>query len=122
MDTPRTVLIVEDEMIISLHMEDTLQRAGHRVVSASSVTAAQHLLDAGGIDLAVIDYHVTDGDTDRLMQRLNERGVQFLICSGLLADGDESFRFGKAPVLAKPFTTESLIAAIAALIGEPSSK
>lgn len=37
MSTPKTIMIVEDEMIISLHMEDTLGQAGHKVVAATTV-------------------------------------------------------------------------------------
>lgn len=117
MSTPKTIMIVEDEMIISLHMEDTLGQAGHKVVAATTVQEANRLLDAGGIDFAVLDYHVTDGDTDPLMLRLHEMGVQFLVCSGLPARDDAETLFGDAPVLSKPFSTEGLLEAITALMG-----
>lgn len=78
---------------------------------------ANRLLDAGGIDFAVLDYHVTDGDTDPLMLRLHEMGVQFLVCSGLPARDDAETLFGDAPVLSKPFSTEGLLEAITALMG-----
>lgn len=112
MATPKTILIVEDEMMIALHMEVTLSELGHKVVTAASVREAECLLDAGGIELAVLDYHVTDGDTDQLMARLYDAGVPFLVCSGLPVADRPAELFPGEPVLAKPFTTEDLIAAI----------
>lgn len=60
---------------------------------------------------------MTDGDTDPLMLRLHEMGVQFLVCSGLPARDDAETLFGDAPVLSKPFSTEGLLEAITALMG-----
>lgn len=121
MSTSKSILVVEDEMVIALHMEDTLSDLGHQVVVASSVKEAERVLDAGGIELAVLDYHVTDGDTDQLMLRLHEAGVPFLVCSGLPGGDGAKDLFKENPVLAKPFTTESLVAAISALAGGRSS-
>ena len=39
MSTSKNILIVEDEMMIALHIEDTLTQLGHHVVTA--ITTAQ---------------------------------------------------------------------------------
>ena len=108
----KTILIVEDEVIIALDMQDTVSERGHRVVLASTLSEAQFILEAGGIDLAILDYHLKDGSTDDLMRRLYDAGVPFIICSGTT---ETVVDFPNAPLLAKPFNYDSLLEAVSAL-------
>lgn len=55
----RSVLVVEDEILIRMDITDELRRAGYAVLEARSVEEAQHLLAAHpGIDLVFSDFQL----------------------------------------------------------------
>lgn len=114
MSASKTILIVEDEMIIALHIEQTLTDLGHRVIIATGKAEAERLAAAGNVDLAIVDYRLTDGTTDRLMERLEEAGTPFIVCSGM-AERPERSATDKRLFLSKPFSSDALIAAVVAL-------
>jgi DNA-binding NtrC family response regulator len=112
MSIPKRILVVEDEMIIALDMESTLTELGHHVVSATTVTEAERAAAAGGIDLAIIDYHLKDGKTEDVARRLKTAGIPFVVCSGSSGLQEMGDIFQGTTFLAKPFTTEGLIEAV----------
>src|SRR3569833_2641994 len=111
------IMIVEDEMMIALHIEDTLTQFGHRVITATTKAEAQRLLDTGDVDLAIVDYMVTDGTTETLMQSLQKAGVPFIVCSGISEEQDVRQRNGHTSFLSMPFSSDSLVDAVSALLG-----
>jgi DNA-binding NtrC family response regulator len=108
------ILIVEDEIMISIHMEDTLAGLGHTVIAASSQKEAEAILDEDKIDLAIVDYHLRDGTSAHLAEKLHERKVPFIVCSGSAGVAELDQIFNGTEFLAKPFTTEGLVAAVSA--------
>ena len=56
------VLIVEDELLIALDLQDTLEDDGHEVVGIARdmATALSHAQDAS---VALVDLNLTDGRT-----------------------------------------------------------
>jgi DNA-binding NtrC family response regulator len=112
MSSSKRILVVEDETMILMDIENTLASAGHVVAGASTVAEGQKLLEAGGFDLAVIDFHLRDGTSEGLAGQLADRGVPFILCTGT-AHGDE---LGEIPqrtlLLQKPYTSEALIEAV----------
>ncbi|RYE51571.1 MAG: response regulator [Hyphomicrobiales bacterium] len=113
----KRILIVEDEIMISLHIEDTLAGLGHTVVTASSQREAEAIVDVNVIDLAIIDYHLSDGTSANLADKLKQRRVPFIVCSGSAGISELDEIFGGSTFLAKPFTTEGLIDAVTSLSG-----
>ena len=59
--TASHLLIVEDEPMIGRILEHKLVREGHRVSWVRSLAEAEHVLAAGGVDLALVDATL-DGD------------------------------------------------------------
>jgi two-component system, response regulator PdtaR len=58
------VLIVEDDMMISMMMEDAATDAGHEVVgTVVSAAAAQRLIPLSRPDLLLVDINLADGET-----------------------------------------------------------
>lgn len=112
MSDSKSILIVEDEMIIALDIQDTVSERGHRAILAGTLSAAQRLLEARGVDLAILDYHLKDGSTDDLMRQLRDAGIPFIICSGTTKTVVD---FPNAPLLAKPFNSDTLLEAVSAL-------
>jgi len=80
----KRVRIVADEIMISMHMEDTPAGLGHTVLTAASQHEAEAILDADVIDLAVVDCHLPDGTSARRALELQERGVPSVVCSGTM--------------------------------------
>ena len=108
------VLIVEDEFLISLHLEDLLIRMGHQVVAiASRITEAIELARSVEIDFAIIDINLAGTQSFPVADILRQRNIPFVFASGY---GNEGLRDGyrHETVLRKPFELLDLEQAIAA--------
>ena len=111
----KTILIVEDEMLIALDMETSLVELGHVVKTADSVDSATRILDAGQIDLAILDWHLRDGASEPVAQMLRDRGVPFVLCSGSSFEALSEV-FSGAPFIAKPFKYAELVETVQTLL------
>ncbi len=116
MSFPQRILIVEDEPLIAMMLEDFLDALDKRVAgSADSVAAALALIQAGGIDGAILDVNLRGGEKSwPIADALAAAGVPFLLATG--GSGDSiSPEHADRPVLAKPFTMDGVEKALAAL-------
>ena len=117
--TGKRVLVVEDEILVSMLVEDELRRAGATVLGpAPSVGDALRLVEAaaadGGISAAVLDINLDGKHVASVADRLAALGVQFLFTTGY-GETCDTRGHGAAPVLSKPFSPETLVAAVEAL-------
>ena len=97
------VLVVEDEMMVSMLIEDMLTDLGCTVVGpASRLDEAIALVDEAQIDCAVLDVNLGGQPIFPLADLLRERGVTFAFATGY---GDAGLRETDrgSPVLQKPF-------------------
>lgn len=115
MSASRRILVVEDEMMIALDIEDTLGQLGHEVSTATTIAQAEHVLDRDHVDLAIVDYKLTDGNTESLMERLQQTGVPFVLCSGISDEEERCKVSAGVPFVSKPFSTDALVEAVAGL-------
>jgi len=110
------ILIVEDEPLIAMMLEDFLDILGKQVAGvADSISTALPLVAAGGIDAAIVDVNLTDGEKCwPVADALAAAGIPFMVATGggddMIADGHKH-----RPVLAKPFTMDAIEQALAAL-------
>lgn len=110
------ILVVEDEPLIAMMLEDYLDLLGRQVVGvADSVASALLLVQAGGIDAAIVDVNLNGGEKCwPVADALAAAGVPFVVATGggddMIADGHK-YR----PVLAKPFTMDAIEQALASL-------
>lgn len=110
-----SVLVVEDEFLVAIMLADALEEAGARVVGpAGSRDEGLALIEAGGIQAAVVDWNLAGHCGDSLARALAAREVPFVIATGY---GAVSAEFSAVPVLAKPFDHEGLITLVARLTG-----
>ncbi len=109
------VLVVEDDLLIAVHIEEVLQGLGCVVVGpVGKLDAAMRIADGEALDAAVLDVNIRGGHVFPVAERLRARGIPFALASGY---GDwalpETFR--NQPRLTKPFTTRELIARVLSL-------
>lgn len=85
----KTALIVEDEPLIVLELEETLQELGYNeVVAYSNVNEAMAWLEGALPAIAIIDYHIRNEVADELILALSASAVPIVIYSGRLVDPD----------------------------------
>jgi len=97
------VLVVEDEMMVSMLIEDMLSDMGCTVVGpASRLDEATELAEAGGIDCAVLDVNLGGQPIFPVADLLRERGCPFAFATGYGDAGLRDVDRG-TPVLQKPF-------------------
>jgi PAS domain S-box-containing protein len=118
----RRVILVEDEPLVAMEMEARLIDAGCIVLGpAATVDAAARLIAEGAADAALLDGNLHGRPVDELAAALARAGVPFSFVTGY---GREALpaAFRDAPLLAKPFRPEQLIATVDALLAPSDAK
>jgi CheY-like chemotaxis protein len=117
--TDKRILVVEDEVLVSMLVEDELRGAGAEVVGpAPSVDDALRLVEAaaadGGLSAAVLDINLDGRHVGPVADRLAALDVPYLFATGY-GENCDTGGHGAARVLSKPFAPERLVAAVEAL-------
>jgi len=111
-----TVLVVEDEFLISLELEILLEGHGWDVIGpVRTVREAVFILGDERPSVAVLDVLVADGHVGALAERLQQLDVPFVLSTGLHAVEVERLHeaLAGAPLASKPVNWTSLGAALA---------
>jgi CheY-like chemotaxis protein len=115
------VLVVEDDPLVAMLMEDSLDELGCQVVGpAGTIAEALSLIEGGAIDVALLDLNLGQGETTyQLAGPLQARGVPFLFVTGFDA---LSLRdpYKNSPTLPKPYRLDDLERALINLAGSKS--
>jgi DNA-binding NtrC family response regulator len=111
-----TILLVEDEAIISFLLEDMLTELGCRDVRpvggiAEALTAISERLP----DVAVLDVNLAGEEVFPVAQKLKSFGVPFIFTTGYGRDGLPT-AWADVPVIQKPFRADTLAAALADVV------
>jgi two-component system, response regulator PdtaR len=106
----RRIAIVEDEALLAMDMEATLEEAGHVVVGiADSYASALTLVDKEP-DLALLDINLFDGPSGlRVASLFTGKRIQCLFVSGNCPEATTALAAG---CLAKPVNAAILRAAV----------
>ena len=106
--------IVEDETMIAMLIEDALLELGCTIVfHAASVEQALELAENERPDAVTLDGNLDGRLSSPVAERLNELGVPFMVVTGYVERTLTCPVLSKAPRLAKPFTSDSLVKAAA---------
>ena len=110
------VLVVEDEMLVSMLVEDMLSDLGCTVVGpAAELEEAMGLAQSADIDLALLDVNLGGKPIFPVADALKARGVPFAFASGYGEAGLSEDHRGAA-VLQKPFREADLAKALRGLV------
>jgi DNA-binding response OmpR family regulator len=108
----RSILIVEDQAIISLHIQSILGDVGARIVTAPNLRTALAAVKDSTLSAAIIDYLLEDGNNSEICEQLNARGIPFVLFSGAPRPIGEC---AQGTYLEKPTTAAKLLASVEAL-------
>jgi DNA-binding response OmpR family regulator len=108
-----SLLIVEDEPLLVMDIETEFTDSGAELTVTSVLHHATILVEHDAIDAAILDHAIGEKTCAALYDRLNERGIPFIIYTGhtLSAEDRKGGLF-----IAKPATPGVLVAAVEALI------
>lgn len=103
-----SVLVAEDEFLVAFHWETVLEEQGAEVHTAASVEEAMPFAE-DGIDCALLDVSLLDGDVFPVADRLHERGVPFVFHSGHAELDELTRRYPGAQAITKPASETVLV-------------
>lgn len=109
------VLIAEDNVILSMHVAEVLERAGAEVMGPYPFARqAMTAIETTTPDLAVLDHELGDQTSTVVADRLGELGVPFaFFTSHEASDVDAN---DGVPVLGKPNDAATLVTIVSGLI------
>jgi DNA-binding NtrC family response regulator len=100
------VLVVEDEMMVSMLLEDMLADIGYTPVGpATRVESALKLIEEGGFDIAILDVNLNGEESYPVADALTARAIPFVFASGY--NGLRQ-KYRSIPSLQKPFRQSDL--------------
>jgi CheY-like chemotaxis protein len=112
----RSVLVVEDEMLVLLMIEDMLADLGcEAVTAAATIDKALVSIEEQVFDAAMLDMNLNGDDSLKVADALTARGVPFVYCTGNNGPGVRA-DLANTPVLRKPFSFEELTAILTRLL------
>jgi light-regulated signal transduction histidine kinase (bacteriophytochrome)/CheY-like chemotaxis protein len=115
----KTVLLVEDSLIIALDAEDILRRLGAlHVATAGTVQQALEAIDTAMPTLAILDINLGDHTSFAIADRLLELDIPFLFATGYGEQAQLPDDHMARTVVQKPYTLENVARALPELIRE----
>ncbi len=111
--TPKNILIVDDETAITLVFKEFLSLEGYQVFTAENGEAALKVIEEHKIDLIVTDYNMPGINGIELVDRVQERPEPppcFIMISGFInMNSDELKEHGITEFFAKPVSFDAVL-------------
>ncbi len=110
------VFIVEDDILLAMHLELLLTDLGHEVVyQATRVDEALKVAQTCNFDFAILDINIAGTQSFPVADILRQRGIPFAFASGYGAEGfQDGYRDEAA--LRKPYSLEDLERTVAKIM------
>ncbi|APE43218.1 hypothetical protein BOO69_07170 [Sulfitobacter alexandrii] len=110
---PLSVMVVEDDAIISLDLADLMTSEGHHVFGQfSTVTTALDALQGELPDIALLDANLCSESSAPVAEALSARRVPFIVVSGNGGGFPEGDARTAAPLIEKPISNAELMSAV----------
>lgn len=114
------VLLVEDDPTLREALTETLRLAGYDVLTAGDGTVALQVLDSSAVAAIVTDYQMTPMDGYELLRCVREQYPQLpvllMTAHGTIEHAVQSMAEGATDYIVKPFSAQSLIEKLQAVI------
>ncbi len=112
----RSVLLVEDEVMIRMMVADMLEELGYVIAAeAGDIDDAVRLVQTTDFDIAILDVNVNGKVITPVAEAVQLRGLPFAFATGYGAQGlPEKFR--DRPTIQKPFQIETLARTIESVL------
>lgn len=78
----RSILVVEDEPLIGMHIRAALEEASAFVTQTTTVRHALILIEHDGLAGVILDHALGDGDSTEVRVHLKARGIPYVTYSG----------------------------------------
>ena len=112
------VLVVDDDARILRFIRASLKLAGYEVVTTQGGEEALAIVGSAALDIVLLDIVMSPIDGLEVLKRLRQTSkLPVIIMSAHSSASGEALRLGADAFLAKPFTTDRLIAQIKELLG-----
>lgn len=109
--TAKRVLIVEDDPVVAMLVEDIVRDMGHEVLVNLTLDHAMLELEAGGVDMVLLDMRLRGESARPVLLELVARRIPFMVLSGL-DQSELRAEFPYIQVLPKPFCKADLEQAV----------
>lgn len=104
----KRVLIIEDEAVVLLDLEATLEDLGYEIAgSATSLDTGMKLARELALDLAILDIDLGGSSSNQIADTLEARGVPFMFISGYTIEARPG-RHASRPLITKPYSSDLL--------------
>ena len=120
-DAGKRVLVVEDEPMIRLLLDDMLADLGYTMAAeAGRLDEALAKANDGEFDVAILDVNLNGQPITPVVEVLVRRGVPFVFVSGYARRGIPQGHTN-VPLLQKPFQSDGLASALAAVVAKTAN-
>ena len=109
-------LLLEDEPLIAIDLEQMLKAAGFQVATVMSCAEAEEWLAAQKPDIVIVDILLRDGPADKVVERLVDADIPFVVHSGDHPSQHAGTPFEHGSWISKPASEEDLIGVARTLI------
>lgn len=113
------ILVVEDNENIREAVTQYLRLEGHTVTEFPGAAGVVDSINSGGVDLAILDIMLPDGDGFMLARRIREHhSIPLVFLSARDAESDRitGFELGADDYVVKPFSNKELVLRVQALL------
>ncbi len=112
----KKILVIDDETIVRISSKRTLEPEGYEVELADSGRAGIEFLEKGPFDVILLDLKMPDMGGIEVLKVVIEKwpGTKVIIVTGYstVETAVEALRLGAFNHIEKPFTPDSLLAAV----------
>ncbi len=110
----KSLLLVEDSMMIALDAQAMLQNCGAEVELVATTNDARRAIELNSFDAAILDVNLYTETSYRIAEDLQDRAIPFVFATGYGEQVVVPERFRDVHVISKPYAEDALRAALAA--------
>jgi len=113
------ILVAEDEAVVALDIQDTLEDQGAEVRGpAYTLAQATEIASQDRLSAAILDLRLGRESVGPVARTLTERGIPFIFYTGQSSTDPLRSEWPHVPLLSKPATARELISAITSCLRE----